>query len=113
PFAQQICREKEPPLDEAEAGHRVACHFWSEINAAGGARALPVGPGTHTAVAESPFLAEDDGEGATQDFADALPPHAGPLSDPLVTPEPAPGEPGSRHGDTGFEDGVDQPQKPG
>jgi oligopeptide transport system ATP-binding protein len=112
PFAQQICREQEPPLDEAEAGHRVACHFWSEINAAGGARSLPVVPGTHTAVAESPFLAEDDGEGATQDFADALPPNAGPLSDPLVQPEPAPGEPGARHPDTGLDDQVDQPQKP-
>ena len=55
--------EKEPPLAEAETGHRVACHFWSEINAAGGARSLPVMPETGAAVVASPFLDEDDGEG--------------------------------------------------
>jgi oligopeptide transport system ATP-binding protein len=31
PFAQEVCREKEPPLDEVEPGHWVACHFWKEI----------------------------------------------------------------------------------
>ena len=112
PFAQQICREKEPPLDEAEPGHRVACHFWSEIQAAGGPRSLPVMPGTGAAVVASPFLSEDDGEGRTTGLADALPPGAGPLSDPLINPEPAPGEAGSRHPETGLSDEIDQPQKP-
>jgi oligopeptide/dipeptide ABC transporter ATP-binding protein len=32
PFAQPLCREQEPPLDEgAAAGHRTACHFWRDI----------------------------------------------------------------------------------
>lgn len=34
PFAKQICREKEPPLQEhgsTENPHRVACHFANEI----------------------------------------------------------------------------------
>ena len=39
PFAQELCRQEEPPLIEAESGHTVACHFWSEIQAAGGVAA--------------------------------------------------------------------------
>ena len=64
PFARDLCRELEPPLDMAEPGHRVACHFWSEIQAAGGTRQLPVIPETGAAVVASPFASEDDGMGA-------------------------------------------------
>ncbi len=112
PFAQQICREQEPPLAEVESAHRVACHFWSEINAAGGARSLPVVDGRQAAVVASPYIGEDDGEGETFHAADAGPRGAGPLSDALVQPEPAQGEPGARHRDSGLNDQVDQPQKP-
>jgi oligopeptide transport system ATP-binding protein len=31
PYAQDICREVEPTLDEVQPGHWVACHFWREI----------------------------------------------------------------------------------
>jgi oligopeptide/dipeptide ABC transporter ATP-binding protein len=30
-YAKEICREEEPLLEEAGAGHRVACHRWKEI----------------------------------------------------------------------------------
>ncbi len=63
PFARELCREAEPPLNEAEPGHQVACHFWSEIQAAGGARQLPVLPETGAAVVASPFAGEDEGMG--------------------------------------------------
>ena len=33
PFAQDICREVEPPLETIGDGHRVACHFWREVSA--------------------------------------------------------------------------------
>jgi len=33
PYAQDICKTKEPPLEEASKGHLVACHFWKEIRA--------------------------------------------------------------------------------
>ena len=31
PFAEERCRTEVPPLEEIEAGHRVACHFWPRI----------------------------------------------------------------------------------
>ena len=31
PYAEEVCRSKEPPLAEAWEGHMVACHFWREI----------------------------------------------------------------------------------
>ncbi len=33
PFAQEVCREKEPALLEVEPNHFAACHFWDEIQA--------------------------------------------------------------------------------
>jgi peptide/nickel transport system ATP-binding protein len=32
PFAQKVCEEKEPPLEEVSPGRRVACHFWKETH---------------------------------------------------------------------------------
>jgi peptide/nickel transport system ATP-binding protein len=34
PFAQAVCAEKEPPLEEVEPGRLVACHFWKEAHEA-------------------------------------------------------------------------------
>jgi oligopeptide transport system ATP-binding protein len=66
PFAQERCRVEEPPLESAEDGHVVACHFWREIQAAGGTRSLPVVPETGAAVVESPFAEEAlEGPGVT------------------------------------------------
>jgi len=31
PYAREVCKEREPPLEEAEPGHTVACHFWRKI----------------------------------------------------------------------------------
>jgi oligopeptide transport system ATP-binding protein len=31
PFAQELCREKEPELLEVEPNHYAACHFWDDI----------------------------------------------------------------------------------
>jgi len=31
PFARERCRSEEPAFEEAAPGHRVACHFWREI----------------------------------------------------------------------------------
>ncbi len=39
PYAEEVCRSKEPPLVEAWEGHSVACHFWREIRAQRGAKA--------------------------------------------------------------------------
>jgi oligopeptide transport system ATP-binding protein len=41
PFAQELCREKEPPLIEVETNHLAACHFWDEIQARGQTAAIP------------------------------------------------------------------------
>jgi oligopeptide transport system ATP-binding protein len=60
PFAQEICRTDEPPLNEVQPGHRVACHFWDSIQAEGGTRALPVIPETGVAVAASPFATDEE-----------------------------------------------------
>src|SRR5690349_210683 len=35
PFAQDLCREKEPELLEVEPNHFAACHFWDDILARG------------------------------------------------------------------------------
>jgi oligopeptide transport system ATP-binding protein len=35
PFAQDLCKEKEPELLEVEPNHFTACHFWDEILARG------------------------------------------------------------------------------
>jgi oligopeptide transport system ATP-binding protein len=35
PFAQDLCRDKEPELLEVEPNHFAACHFWDEILARG------------------------------------------------------------------------------
>ena len=35
PFAKDICREKEPQLEDAGGGHIVACHRWREIREKG------------------------------------------------------------------------------
>jgi oligopeptide transport system ATP-binding protein len=35
PFAQDLCRQKEPQLLEVEPNHFAACHFWDEILARG------------------------------------------------------------------------------
>ncbi len=31
PFAKDICRREEPPLEEVSPGHYVACHFWDKL----------------------------------------------------------------------------------
>jgi oligopeptide/dipeptide ABC transporter ATP-binding protein len=41
PFAQDICREKQPQLDTVKEGHTVACHFWPTIEEAGLPTTLP------------------------------------------------------------------------
>lgn len=30
-YAQEICREEKPPLEEIEKDRYVACHFWEEV----------------------------------------------------------------------------------
>lgn len=39
PYAEEVCRSKEPDLVEVSKGHSVACHFWREIRARRGAQA--------------------------------------------------------------------------
>ena len=41
PYAEALCREAAPALEEIEPGHLVSCHFWQRVrgNAAAGARA--------------------------------------------------------------------------
>jgi oligopeptide/dipeptide ABC transporter ATP-binding protein len=36
PYAIEICRQQVPLLEEAEAGHMVACHRWRELDLRGG-----------------------------------------------------------------------------
>jgi oligopeptide transport system ATP-binding protein len=55
PFARERCRTDEPTLETAEGGHLVACHFWSEIQAAGGVSSLPGAASTGSIVVESPL----------------------------------------------------------
>jgi oligopeptide/dipeptide ABC transporter ATP-binding protein len=43
PHARPICRETRPPLEAAEPGRTVACHFWREI-AGSGAGAIIAAP---------------------------------------------------------------------
>ena len=31
PYAQEVCRQEDPPIKEVGDNHRVACHFWQEI----------------------------------------------------------------------------------
>lgn len=35
PYAVDICKEKVPPVEEAENGHLVACHRWKELSLVG------------------------------------------------------------------------------
>ena len=44
PFAQELCKEKEPALLEVEPNHFAACHFWDEILARGQTAPVPVVP---------------------------------------------------------------------
>jgi oligopeptide transport system ATP-binding protein len=32
PFAQQVCSEVAPPMEQVTAGHTTACHFWRTID---------------------------------------------------------------------------------
>src|SRR2546425_133583 len=41
PFAQELCKEKEPELLEVEPNHFAACHFWDEIQARSQIAAVP------------------------------------------------------------------------
>src|SRR5687767_11110124 len=41
PFAQELCKEKEPELLEVEPNHFAACHFWDEILARGQTAVVP------------------------------------------------------------------------
>jgi oligopeptide/dipeptide ABC transporter ATP-binding protein len=109
PFAQQLCREQEPPLNEVESLHSVACHFWESISAAGGARSLPVMQASNASVVASPFASE--AEGPLHRDPDALPRGAGPFSEPTVAAPPIYGE-GARRPNTGLSDETDIPQKP-
>jgi oligopeptide/dipeptide ABC transporter ATP-binding protein len=34
PFATDICKREEPPLESCEAGHAVSCHRWRELSEA-------------------------------------------------------------------------------
>jgi oligopeptide/dipeptide ABC transporter ATP-binding protein len=36
PYAVEVCRQQVPVLEEAEAGHMVACHRWRELELRGG-----------------------------------------------------------------------------
>ena len=35
PFAVDLCRSKEPPLEQAQGEHHVACHRWRELDVQG------------------------------------------------------------------------------
>ena len=37
PFAKEICKREEPPLEEVSPGHYVACHFWDKLEEMGSA----------------------------------------------------------------------------
>jgi peptide/nickel transport system ATP-binding protein len=52
PHVRSVCREARPPLAAAPADRMVACHFWSEIQAAGTGSILPA-----AASSRSPALA--------------------------------------------------------
>ncbi len=41
PFAQDICHEVEPPLEEVLPGHFVSCHFWKEVEERAGQVGTP------------------------------------------------------------------------
>jgi oligopeptide transport system ATP-binding protein len=108
PFAEDRCREEEPVLQQAEDGHSVACHFWSEIRARGGIASLPVSSLTGASLTVSPFLDEDAGMGDTGGRTET---DAGALSEPLIGGTPVPGAPGARD-EAGLSQELDVPQRP-
>ncbi len=43
PFAEELCRNEIPTLDEADIGHQVACHFWPRLEQVASPSGLSLG----------------------------------------------------------------------